>query len=362
MKSQNLTVIVPRLSPSVDGVGDYGLILAKKMRQDYGIQTEFIVADAKWVGESQIEGFNVKKLSTPTSADLLNLLQQNKESNQSILLHYVGYGYARRGCPVWLVKALCNWRSATEDGKLIVMFHELFAFGPIWSTQFWTSPLQRFLAAKLAINSDHCSTSKIIYAEILKRYSRGKHSSINVLPVFSNIGEPENVRLLKNRKKRLVIFGSRGPRKRVYEKSRDELERVCKEFGITEILDIGPNLGIKLEPVNSIPINILGIKSSAEVSSLLSETMIGFINYQTEYLAKSGIFASYCSHGVLPMAVWYDGQQTDSVHVNTHYWLAGIDNSLPRSITAAQNVADNAFQWYQEHRLSIHAENFAKFI
>ena len=48
--------IVPRLPPSVDGLGDYALSLAFQMRQDFGIETHFIVGDQKWVGDAHIEG------------------------------------------------------------------------------------------------------------------------------------------------------------------------------------------------------------------------------------------------------------------------------------------------------------------
>jgi hypothetical protein len=55
MKSKIIFSIVPRLPPSIDGLGDYGFTLAKQIRQDFGVQTEFIVTDPKWFGESFIE-------------------------------------------------------------------------------------------------------------------------------------------------------------------------------------------------------------------------------------------------------------------------------------------------------------------
>lgn len=362
MKLSILTVIVPRLPPSIDGLGDYGLILAKELRINYGVETRFIVADPNWEGEASIEGFSVRKLSSRTAASLIELLPDANSDHHRVLLHYVGYGYAKRGCPIWLINSLTNWRKTSQNKNLIVMFHELFAFGPIWTSQFWTSPLQRYLAAKLGLIADHCITSKSTYADIMKKYTRGKHSEIVVLPIFSNIGEPKKTMLLNERVKRLVIFGSKGPRSRVYQDSRAELERVCRHFEISEIFDIGPKLEMKIEAINGVSVDILGVKSAQEISEILSTTLIGFINYQTEYLAKSGIFASYCSHGLLPIAVWYEKQKVDAVILNTHYLIATEGFSLPKTMDEAQRVADQAYNWYQGHRLSSHAENFAKFI
>lgn len=361
MKSLIVTVIVPRLPPAIDGLGDYGLSLAKQMRQDFGVQTEFIVGDPNWSGESLIDGFNVHKISSRTAQGLIDLLPKNQDSRQTVLVHYVGYGYAKRGSPIWLIGGLAKWRNDFDNRNLIIMFHELFAFGPIWTSQFWTSPLQRYLAAKLGRISDHCLTSKTIYSEIMCRLTRGKHSAMPVLPVFSNVGEPEKPIPLIERERRIVIFGSKVPRSRVYKNSRAELLKLCRKFNIVEIFDIGPPLEFEIEPINGISVKILGIKTSEEISSILSSSMIGFINYPTEYLAKSGIFAAYCSHGILPIATWYEGQQVDAVRMNVQYWISNIDYPLSVNLYEAQIIADNAYHWYQEHRLSVHAQTFFKF-
>lgn len=360
MNSHLVTVVVPRLPPSVDGLGDYSLSLARQLRSEFNIETQFIVTDNCWTGNSTIEGFQVRKLSKRNAAGLVALLPDEQSPSQTVLLHYVGYGYAKRGSPVWLVSALSNWRKGNEKRKLVTMFHELYAFGPIWSSSFWTSPLQRFLAARLGRISNGCLTSKKIYADIIYKYSAGKHSGIPVLPVFSNIGEPENLNLLANRKKRIVVFGSRVPRTRVYKNSRAHLEKICSMFNIKEIIDVGSPLNFEIAPINGIPVSILGIKTSEEISALLADSIIGYINYPTEYLAKSGIFAAYCSHQVLPVVARYENQKIDSVIENSHY-LVG-DNVETVTLEMAQQIADNAHEWYRGHDLKAHTKAFEKIL
>lgn len=357
MYSKNVTVIVPRLPPSVDGLGDYGLILARQMRHDFGITTEFIVADPDWNGETLIEEFKVKKLKERSASALYECLT----SADTVLLHYVGYGYAKRGCPVWLVSALSTWHNSSHEKKLITMFHELFAFGPIWTSQFWTSPIQRWLVFRLSRLSDHCLTSKNTYASILKSYSANRHTIIDVLPVFSNVGELGKPSDLDARKKNLVVFGSAGLRSRVYKESHNELKRTIREMNIEKVIDIGTPLPFKIEPLDDVEIQVMGNLPGDLVSEILSDSIVGFFNYPPGYLAKSGVFASYCSHGVIPIGHWKSSQISDGVEEKVHFWL--VDRyGQKMNLKDGQVAANNAFTWYQGHRLSVQAKKFADFL
>jgi hypothetical protein len=143
--------IVPRLPPAADGLGDYALNLAHQMRQDFGIKTHFIVGDPWWVGEAQIEGFSISKVPRQSANIFLSLLESERFSSATVLLHYVNYGYAKRGCPIWLVEGLERWRNTTVTRSLMTMFHEVYAFGfPPWTSSFWLSPLQRNLASRFS--------------------------------------------------------------------------------------------------------------------------------------------------------------------------------------------------------------------
>ncbi len=356
-----VTAIVPRLPPAVDGLGDYGLNLAKQMRQDFGLVTDFVVGEPNWSSQALVEGFAVKQVAKRSSTDLLELLPNDRNLTNIVLLHYVGYGYAKRGCPVWLVEGLERWRKAADNRHLVTMFHEVYAFGAIWTSQFWTSPLQRNLAARLVRLSDRCLTSKQGYAEIISKFSQGKDSTIPALPVFSNVGEPEHLTSLSERPRRLVVFGGRGPRSRVYQHSPLALQRTCRELEIAEILDIGPGLDFEIEPVNNIPVACLGVKPAQEISSLLSNSVAGFFNYHTQFLAKSTIFAAYCAHRVLPIGIWYEGQDVDGLEAGKHYWL-GDKCQHTMNLSGGQIVADKAYAWYQEHQLSVQTHAFVTYL
>lgn len=354
-----VTAIVPRLPPAVDGVGDYALGLAQQLRQDFSLETNFVVGDPLWTGIKNLGTFSAKQVHKQSAKTLLSLLP--REPSATVLLHYVGYGYARRGCPIWLVTALEHWRQAGDHRQLVTMFHEIYAFSPLWhwNSQFWTSPLQRHLATRLVMLSDRCLTSKQGYAKALSQLSRDKHVNIPALPVFSNIGEPESLFSLSERPRRLVVFGGRGSRSRVYQQSCQALEQTCRELAITEIVDVGPSLNFEIAPIAGVPVLRWGVRAAWEISQLLSDSIVGFFNYSLKFLAKSTIFAAYCAHRLIPVGVFYKGQATDGLEVDKHYWLGDFHQGI-MNLQEGQVIADSAYAWYQTHSLPVQAKIFIK--
>lgn len=353
-----VTSVITRLPPAVDGVGDYALNLALRLRQDFDIETHFVVGDPTWTGATEIEGFLIDQVSRRSANALLSLLPNAHQQPTIILLHYVNYGYAKRGCPVWLVDGLQRWRSASVNRSVVTMFHEVYAFGPPWTSSFWLSPLQRNLAARIAQLSDRILTSRQDYAKLLHQLSFGKHTQIPSLPVFSSLGEPDWVPPLVERERRVVVFGSPSNRLRVYQESFAQLELTCQRLGIEEIWDIGPSASLTLSTVNGVPVVQLGKRSAAEIGSILLNSLVGFFNYNPDYLAKSTIFAAYCAHGLLPVSPQCSTLPVDGIEVGKHYWMpdgstTGVE---PQELQA---IADNARAWYQTHNLSVQAKTFA---
>ena len=354
--------LLPRLPPVIDGVGDYALNLARQLREDFNIETRFVVGDPDWVGKTDIEGFTISQVVDHSAKALLSLLPSGYQSSTPVLLHYVGYGYAKRGCPVWLVKGLEHWKSRTIDARLVTMFHEVYASGPPWTSSFWLSPLQRDLAAHLARLSDRCLTSKQLYAELLYKLNPKNCSQIPVLPVFSTVGEPTQVLSLAERSPQLVVFGGRASRIRVYQDSATTLVKVCQSLGIKKILDIGPPTGLNLSLMKEVTILEKGALPVSEISHILSHSLVGFLAYAPDFLAKSTIFAAYCAHGVLPINSDESGRSADGIEAGKYYWTPDTTNIPLRDLTAMQAIADNAYSWYQTHTLKAQAKVFAELV
>jgi hypothetical protein len=348
--------IIPRLAPLIDGIGDYALSLAQLLRETISIDTHFIVTDPAWMGTELIDGFNVTHLSARSTGELLSALPAD---DATVLLHYEGYGYATRGCPLWLVSALEQWRVGDNRRRLVTMFHELYATGPPWTSAFWLSAMQRKLMTRLARLSDQWMTSLERYAATVRRLSLKTTARAYSLPVFSSIGEPVATPSLAERRRCLVVFGTRGRRIEVYKRSSADLNRICERLGITEILDIGRFIEFDFAGGLHVPVKALGELPGSEVSRLLLDAVAGVIDYPASMLGKSTIFAAYCSHRLIPILATYgDSTPADGLQASRHYWLTNVE-SEQLSLDVGQETADHAFAWYQNHNLAVHAKTFA---
>ncbi|BAU11547.1 hypothetical protein LEP3755_20460 [Leptolyngbya sp. NIES-3755] len=341
--SSEIVMIVPKLPPAIDGLGDYGVQLAQQLDQAHGWRTRFIVGDPTW--KSSEGAFQVKPVAARSPEALIKLLPP---TDTPLLLQYAGHGYAKRGCPVWLVQALTQWCNA--GGRLITVFHELYATRPIFSSATLTRHLQKRLAVQLMKLSDRTFTSRESYAEKIRHLSQ---KSTIVLPVFSNVGECLYPKPLTARSRNLVIFGSPRSRQDIYQRS--QLEQICRDLKIDTILDVGAALSFELNQVGTVPVQSLGVQTTEQISAILSDAIAGVVSYPTAFLAKSSIFSAYCSHGVLPIVISSEIDHQDGLIANQHYWW--MQSSVPNSIQA---IATSAHEWYLEHSLKIQAEQFAQ--
>ena len=354
----NIIQIVPQLPPATSGVGDYALNIARQLRQ-FSIETHFIVANPDWKGAATIEDFAIAKVEHKSASALMSLLSQLKIDR--VLLHYVGYGYARRGCPFWLIKGLEEWHGNRDSTNLVTMFHETYAssYKP-WTSSFWSSLLQKHLLGRLSELSDRKITSLQEYGQIISKLSHNRQNKVITFPVFSNIGEPKRVSSLADRKPQLVVFGGRGRRTLLYQNSAAQLNRAGQVVGIEKIIDIGPATGLNIQQIVEVPVLEMGKLKTEEVSQFLLESKAGFFDYNIKRLAKSTIFASYCSHGTLAVSPQKHILVTDGIEAQKHYWTVPENIEKRREeIEGLQKIADNAYQWYQNHRLSMQGQLFS---
>jgi hypothetical protein len=236
------------------------------------------------------------------------------------------------------------------------LFHELYATGPPWTSSFWLSPLQKNLTTRLARVSDQLMTSLERYARIVQKMSGT--SKVTFLPVFSSIGEPQSTLPLNERRRRLMVFGTRGRRIEVYKRSAADLNRICSKLDIEEIVDIGRSADFDIPSIIDVPVLRWGELQGSEVSEVLLDSVAGIIDYPASMLGKSTIFAAYCAHRMIPIVARFgDSSPADGLEANKHYWLTSIGGQV--SMDSGQLMADRAFDWYQTHNLFVHARTLA---
>ena len=85
----------------------------------------------------------------------------------------------------------------------------------------------------------------------------------------------------------------------------------------------------------------------------------GFFTPDT-YLGKSGIFAAYASHGLVPITVdENDKTNEDQLQINNHFLTCG---SLPRNTDGVSTIGEQVHDWYTKHRLAVQVEKYAEML
>jgi hypothetical protein len=96
-----------------------------------------------------------------------------------------------------------------------------------------------------------------------------------------------------------------------------------------------------------------------EVGGILLDAVAGVLDYLAEMLGKSTIFAAYCAHRLVPIIAAYgSAAPADGLKPGVHYRLVNSEDEKLR-LSVDQLIADNAYDWYQTHTLSIHAQTLA---
>lgn len=263
------------------------------------------------------------------------------------LLHLSGYGYAKRGAPLWLLNKLEADRGNIKT--LGVYFHELYAFGPPWRSAFWLSPVQRFIARRIAEISDFWMTNREDSAQWLCRFAEGTPHA--VLPVFSNVGEMPVYS--PKRAPKIVVFGGAALRAATYRAAGEALFKWVRSQGF-ELHDIGPAMNEPLitGALKQVGAIVHGQLASEEADPILSDASFGVVKYQVEEAAKSGVLAAYCAHGICPVLISDNNATSNGLVANKHY-LAGIPLARVNEKMAA-DIGNAAWEWYLPHGTGAH--------
>ncbi len=350
---RSVTHIVPSLPPALDAVGQYALLLDSELSKRWGIHSKYLIPGGVI---SDTRGSNQDCSVFERTA---NGLADSLKGTELAILHYVGYGFAEKGCPTWLAAGLESWRQAGGRRRLVTVFHELYAGGPIWSTAFWLRPMQKQIVRRLARISDGVQLSGEVPERLLRALIGPTQRATNVLPMISCVGESPDLAPLSSRTRNAVVFGTPGRRSAVYQRSGTVIALLRERLNIAELLDIGEPLA----DYSSAPADLIrvGSANSDLVREALKRSIIGLIDYRTELLSKSAIFASYCAHGLASVVLEQDSTEPhDGLERGVHFLTEQDFRAAPIHPERLQSVADAAHDWYQNHNLSMHAKRIAE--
>jgi hypothetical protein len=353
--SDTILQIVPHLPGTFDGVGDYALNLARALTANHRITTTFLVADK--TAASSVEGYAVL---SGLSSDLITELAQKYDQ---VILHYVNYGYQARGVPFSLRKFVQQLRRHVR-GRWVTTFHELYASGPPWKSEFWVRPFQVKIAHDVIDLSDACIVSNEAIAKEIRAYDAEKQ--LHLAPVISNFGEPPPADLTAASPKRWAICGGTPL---VYRSLLlfERLHPLIPPVFFPDHLDVigGGATNSTREIVERLTSTVPGLSchyhpevSVEEASLLLRQASFGWVDYfgKTEMtpgmILKSTAFAAFCAHAVVPICSHREevlGVEGDPFP-GPWYLTSGVAR-FP-GLNELSEVREKIYAWYWAHAAS----------
>jgi hypothetical protein len=337
--------IIPRVSDQPDGVIDYASNLAKALLMNYDLRTVFVTAERSQA--SQKDGFEIAALADA----------QVVPAN-ALILHYVNYGYQKRGLPFSLVAALRRLRRR-YFGRVLLIFHELFASGPPWKSEFWLEPLQKKIARDVAQLADTRLVSSESMREILNNIAPGLDAIVHPIP--SAFGEPViDLGQLRTRDShRWSICGGTQLIERSLHSFLGIVNAIPSAVSPKELIVVGgtenPKVRRMLMTRPDVRSEHYPAVSAEKASQILSTCAFGWLDYFTnrkansDLVLKSSSFANMCANAVvcvLPQASSAISITGDALP--GPFTIAHDEVRIP-SASERPAVGHAIYDWYHRH-------------
>jgi len=277
-----------------------------------------------------------------------------------MLLHYVNYGYQKRGVPFGLLSILRRMRRQHRS-KLLTIFHELYASGPPSSSAFWLQPIQIHLTKSVARLSDECIVSSENFQHELQRLV--PNAQIHLHPTPSGLEEPTLSRqqIVNRDPHRWAVVGGTMLSERSLRSFARAIQWIPPSLAPRTLFVLGGSEN----PATHSLLSELRIESdyrpriaAADASEILETCSFAWFNYfhrsdvETSVILKSSAFAAACAHGVIPVLP----------HRGTPISIEGDRLAGPffvepnvREIPDEQNraeIAQKIYDWYRRHASS----------
>jgi hypothetical protein len=302
--------IAPQLPPAVDGVGDYCWNLWRHWPEPLPPWKFSVLRGAEETSRlwPEVEVHEFKADGRSLAAAL------ERSDCSTAVLHYVGYGFQPKGIPIWLPGAIADWKSARFNRRLVTMFHEMYARSSPLRSPFWVAPMARKIIRRLVELSDSWVTSCERYFDQLTTEFSARPQLGHVLPIGSNIpvaGDLQSqARAVSGNGFRIALFGL--ARTRLWALTRHwRLLRALSDAGAIDFITLlgKPNSAQDERAWRSLKKRI-GPKARwnlrfnlpiEQISQELIHHDLGLLPNEPETLTKSGVFAAFATHGIIPV-------------------------------------------------------------
>jgi hypothetical protein len=361
-----LIQVLPQRAENPNGLADYALSLAHALREGNGIDSVFLSATSSAHAVPKQDEWQTVSLERRQAQMLAHTVWSLSAETkaQALLLHFVGYGYQKRGIPLWLANGLNIWKRRVPDIPLISIFHELYATGRPWQSGFWLSPVQKQIARSiLDLSVAALTPTELGSMQLSKWNGSGADKIVATMPVFSNVGEPGRGAHPSARGAIAVVFGLAGVEDRLFGIHRPEVERILLMLGIEKVFDVGPRQFSTPRSLAGVPVISKGALPRHAVSELLQQARFGFIAYPVDVISKSGVFAAYAAHGVVPIVLSDETRLTSLEGLrSSQHFLDGLRLGSGVSLDQLASLQSELFKWYGGHAIQVQADFLAELV
>ena len=329
------------------------MTLARKLRLLFDCETTFAARDC--AGITKAGGFEVRPFESAGTSGL------SGAEFDHVILHYVNYGYQARGIPFGLVPIMTNLRQ-TCRGRVLTIFHELYASGAPWKSAFWLQPVQKRIARTLAQLSEVCVVSSEAMLRDLRRLTSNAKGMVH--PVLSNFGEPDLSpgQFLQRDPHHWTICGGTALIERSLKSFRKIMNRIPEGMAPRQLSVFGGNDNSAIRSLLE-----CGIQTDyrpridpADASSILSASSFLWLDYfdrpdvPMEFVLKSTAFAAACAHGVVPIFPQRSSEiSIEGDRLPGPFFINADSSELP-AMDVRPNLAEQFYGWYQRHASSDH--------
>lgn len=359
MNKLRILQILPNVPPAKCGVADYAWGISRKLREVYGINSRFLAAGTARNKSSEATDFPVYCLPELTAKSLVDFVMARKDEFDAMILHMSSYGYQKRGVPLWLPLGWQNISRLQHRPKLITMYHELAASGPVMSSAFWMNPIQKWVMKRVARASDGLRTNREGYAAWLREVQGMDQMNIVTMPVHSNFGEPDMLPSWLGREPSMVMFAWGISSGESLPEVIMKAAAYCRKFGLNKLHLIGGK-GAPPMVLPGVELLSYGYMKSEDISSLLLSCRMAYTAYNPEYFGKSTLIAAFASHGLVVICQGKTPRLADGLQHGVHVLNEEeLKSDLNTSVLQFDALSLALRGWYDQHSLAKNAESYA---
>ena len=308
-----IVIVCPELTSG--GVGDYTRRLLENLPHVPALR--LIVPKTPNRPVTSFEGYPVEEVAR-TSRDLCDRLP----AQGRVLVQYSAYGFDRHGYPRWLINALREWKKKSH-GTLAIMFHEIWAFWPVWNRNHILQQLHRRDLRRLLRMTDAAFTSTLSQAAHLTALS--PRCPIQFLPVGSNI---RRVHATEGERETglAILFGLQGSRLRTLRKMHPELKSLGAVGKIQKIVTAGAGGSREGDDEEAALLTELELSGGFDQRGPLPEEKISELLSAGEFalsaqddlsITKSGTFMAYAAHELNIISCYADASKPEPLSLLT---------------------------------------------